>query len=285
MENKGFQIPPSQNISQLITSLFDSAGDNIEPVNIPNGILASKEVNSLIKNFKESKDWDEQLSVVQHAIAFVKGNACNFYDFTSQLPQLISQISICITNARTTLVKYSCLLISLLAKTLKDRFDTMTDIIFISLFQTSSSGTQIVSSSCKYAIFAIVHNVPTKKVLLLILKQLSSESQLEKLIASEGIKFIVHEWNRNSLFPYVKQIEKSVYDLLSDSDNDIKNNAKLSAAQLMKLYPDRNSVLYAILQRIWYSDSKAKQDFDLCVLIVLIWFKINLSHLPPFPVF
>lgn len=246
MTSKAYQVTPLQDISQLISSLFNSAGDNIEPANIPNGILAGKEVSNLITNFKESKDWDEQLSVVQHTIAFVKGNACNYSDFTSQLPQLISQISVCIKSARTTLVKYSCLLISLLAKTLKDRFDSIIDIVFSLLYQTSSCGTQIVSISCKYAIFSIVHNVPTKRVLLLTLKQSSSSSPLEKAIASESIKFIVNEWHRNSLFPYIKQIEKSIYDLLSDSNNDVKSNAKLSAAQLMKLYPDRNSVLYPI---------------------------------------
>ena len=246
MINNTYQTSSTQDISQLISSLFNSAGENIEPLNIPNNILAGKEISTLITNFKESKDWDDQLSAVQRAIAFVKGNACDYLDFISRLPELISQIILCVKNPRTTLVKYSCLLVSLLAKTLKERFDTIIDIVILPLFQTSSSGTQIISSSCKHAIFSIVHNVSTKKVLLSILSQASSKSPIEKSIASECIKFIASEWHRNSLFPYLKQLEKTIYDLLSDSSNETKDNAKQAGVQLMKLFPDRNSVLYPI---------------------------------------
>lgn len=246
MNNNTYQISPTKDISQLISSLFNSAGENIEPLNIPNNILAGKEISTLITNFKDSKDWDEQLSVVQRAISFVKGNACDYLDFISRLPELISQIISCIQNARTTLVKYSCLLISLLAKALNERFDSLTDIVILPLFQTSSSGTQIISSSCKYAIFSIVHNVTSRKVLSFILNQAASKSQIEKSIASESIKFIVTEWHRNALFPYLKQLEKTIFELLSDSNFDTKDNAKQAAMQLMKLFPDRNSVLYSI---------------------------------------
>ena len=258
MINNTCQASPTKDISQLISSLFNSAGENIEPLNIPNNILAAKEISTLITNFKESKDWDEQLSAVQRAIAFIKGNGCDYQEFISRLPELISQIISCIQNTRTTLVKYSCLLISLLAKTLRDRFDVITDIVIIPLFQTSSSGTQIISSSCKYAIFSFVHNVNTRKVLTYILNQASSKSQVEKCIASESINFIVNEWHRNALFPYIKQLEKTIYDLLSDSNYDTKDNAKKSAIQLMKLFPDRNSVLYSICNN---SNSTSNNDF------------------------
>ncbi|OHT03602.1 hypothetical protein TRFO_28971 [Tritrichomonas foetus] len=272
MTNSFSQNSRTNDISQLISSLFDSAGDNIEPVIIQNEILASKEVSNLIAGFQNSKDWDDQLAVIQKALSLVKGNACSFQNFVSQLPNLVPELGGCILNSRSTLVKYSCLLISQLAKNLRDRFENVADAVLPILFQPTSTGTQIIANSCRYAIFAIIQNCQSKKVLSSVIDHCSSQSHIQRNISVEGLKFILIEWSRNILLPYFKQLEKSIYELLSDSNFDVRNNARLASSQLMKLFPDRNSILYPTIANTSSNNSsntglnglnnKSKNDFS-----------------------
>ena len=260
MKKNDFKLSKPTDISQLISSLFESAGETIDPLIIQNEAFAGKEMSAVIKSVESSKDWDDQLAIVQKLIALVKGNACNFQSFNCQLPNLVSFFGSCILNQRSTLVKYVCLLISQLVKQLKDRFEGVGDAILPVLFQPTSNGTQIISNSCKYAIYSIIHNCKSKKMMLTIIDQTSSNSNASKVIASECLTIMLNEWTKNIFLPYFKQLEKSMYNLLSDSNYEVRNNARESASLFLKIFPNRNSSLYPLLNNKTISNSSFVND-------------------------
>lgn len=240
----------SQDFSQLISALFDSANSKIQPIDLSNNTSAKDEISKLIQKMESCKDWDEQLSVIQHGISLVKGNSCEFTGFVSQLPNFVAEIMICISDPSTTLVKYTCLYLIELFKKLQDQCDPFIEKVISALFEAATSEKQIISSSCKFTILEIINYVKTKSTLNEILKQASTQSLVPKVISSECIQRIMMGWTRTNLLIYFKQLEKVIFDQLSDSSVVINENAKCSAMQMIKLFPNRSTILPPVLDSL-----------------------------------
>ena len=169
-------------ISKAFNNMLDSISENIEVIEVTNEKNATKETTSLLSKFETSKDWADQLSAIQRGMSLVQGGICDYSVFTNQLIKIATYLIPCVSNIRSTLVKYSCLYIAQLAKKLKDKFEFSAEALIPTLFQCTTNATKIISNSCKQTILVIVRNCQSRMILSSLTSEIDSKSQVHRNI-------------------------------------------------------------------------------------------------------
>ena len=229
----------TQNITEMIQLLFDTAGDNIEPIKVESERTAAREASALVTKFDSATDWDEQLAAIQRGMSLVKGGACNFAPFVAVIPSIIPAISSGILNMRSTLVKYSCLFVTQLAKAMREKFENGAEALVPVLFQPTTHGTQIIASSCRNSIEAIARNCQTKKIMLVILQNAGSKAQVHRNIVAECLEVIVKEWKPRLIQVQFKAIESVLTSLSQDAGIEARSRSKSALKVLAKRFPGK----------------------------------------------
>lgn len=231
----------TQNITEMIQLLFDTAGDNIDPITVDNEKTAGREASALVMKFDAATDWDEQLSAIQRGMSLVKGGACKFPAFVAVIPSIIPSVSSGILNMRSTLVKYSCLFVTQLAKSLREKFENSAEALIPVLFQPTTHGTQIIASSCRNSIQAIARNCQTKKVMLVLLQNASSKAQVHRNIVAECIEIIAKEWKPRLIQLQFSSLQKVLSNLSQDAGIEARSRSKSALRILSKRFPGKIS--------------------------------------------
>lgn len=227
----------TQDITQMIASMFETAGDNIEAVSVTTEKIAARESQALVNRFEAASDWDDQLAAIQHGMGLVKGGICAYQQFVSVVPSLLPLLGSCVTNMRSTLVKYGCLFITQMAKVMGTKFAGPAESIIPVLFQPTTHGTQIIASSCRHSIEAIVRNVMSKKVIDAILQFIDSRAQIHRAVVSGCLIIIARDWKKK----FVTENQKIIENALTELSQDAGFEARTKAREASKLLSERLS--------------------------------------------
>jgi len=221
-----------QDIATRISQLFDNPGENVNPISLGSDSIANKELSSLFEKLKIAVDWDEQLSILQVLMSYIKGGGCEYPSFVQNIGLFLQLLIDCVLNMRSTLVKYGCLCISMLSKALGILFETQAESLLPVLFQPTTNGTSIISVSCKCTIICISKNCHSRKVLSSLLFETNSKSQIRRSIVSEALHIVSSQWPIHIISQNISQLSSSLNQLTLDACLDARNWAKDSIIAL-----------------------------------------------------
>ena len=242
-------------ISKAFNNMLDSISENIEVIEVTNEKNATKETTSLLSKFETSKDWADQLSAIQRGMSLVQGGICDYSVFTNQLIKIATYLIPCVSNIRSTLVKYSCLYIAQLAKKLKDKFEFSAEALIPTLFQCTTNATKIISNSCKQTILVIVRNCQSRMILSSLTSEIDSKSQVHRNIVCESLQIIINDWKQLIVQNCFKKIEKCLNLFVNDAGFEAREITRNNIQIYIVKFPERKSILLNQL------DSKNKQKF------------------------
>lgn len=216
----------SQELNVGLSKQFLNPTENITAVEISNEKQATKEIKNIIAKFKENMHWSDQFQLVQQLMAIVKGGAAKYQGFADEISGLLTMLTFCVNNLRSTLVKHGCLCIACLAQSLKEKFDPLTEPLISALIVPTMHGTSVIAKSCRFSIREIINNVFTKRTLLCILSFSNSKSSEHRNIVADSLKDVAFSWPRNLINSNIKQIEQAVKALTNDATKDTRAIAK-----------------------------------------------------------
>jgi hypothetical protein len=232
------------------------ADDDIAPIQMSNDRQVTKAIQSIVSSYTQSKDWDEQLEAVKHAIAIVRGGGPNFISFVHQADKFTPLISECVVNFRSSLVRFSCLLAAELAEKLAQQYAFPALTLIPILFKPTQSATQIVADSCRVAILAIARCVQSKKVLQAFIEANISKSSVQREIVANSIFLIVTNWEKECLNECFQMLERILVVLVADPAPLARQFARDGLRSLSEIFPDKKDRLFAQL------DSRTKSSFQ-----------------------
>jgi hypothetical protein len=131
----------------------------------------------LILKINSELDCQTKVDALKSAISFINGGAFDYDAFLSNIKDITHGLLRGAHDLRSSLVKHSCLLITLLAQVLQSKNVMMVELI-PSLSKQTQHGTLIIAESSKLAILKIAHYCQNNKII----------TQLIDLATSKAIK-------------------------------------------------------------------------------------------------
>ena len=202
---------------------FENPLDGIDGIRISNGFNASSEISEL-KLKLQQKDWSTRSDAIQRIMSLIKGGVFSSPDF--EFNEIAPDIAACVTDLRSTLVKWGSMCVSAAAQALGSRFASYVDIFIPSFFKQTGHGTAIISQSCRLAILQIAASVPNKRTARSILSESTSKSDIHRKIVAESIQKMQQNWPYAIYQNSVKEIDKIIKVMVSDKSPDVRKIAK-----------------------------------------------------------
>lgn len=203
---------------------FENPLDGIDGVHIPNNFDASGELLSLKMKLQPKSDWSSKSDAIQRIMSLIKGGVFSFPDF--EFNELAPDIAACITDLRSTLVKWGSMCASAAAQVLGSRFANYVDIFIPSFFKQTTHGTAIISQSCRLAILQIAASVPHKRTVRSILTESTSKSTIHRKIVAESIQKMQQNWPSAVYQSSIVQVKNVLKEMVSDKSPDVRKIAK-----------------------------------------------------------
>lgn len=215
----------SGNYSLLdLPAQFENPLEGISTIDLSNNFEPEKEIETLRNKLKSSSDWDVRNDAIQRVMSLVKSGAFQYPDF--DLNELAPGIAECVTDLRSTLVKWGSLCASACAQTLGNKFSNFIDIFLPAFFKQTTHGTAIIAQSCRLAILQIVECVPHRRTVRSILSKANSKSSVHRKIVAESIQIIQINWPSAIYQSSLTNIKSVLSELLSDKSADVRKIAR-----------------------------------------------------------
>jgi len=227
IESKNSAVDSIDNLQFEIESPFESV-DSIE-------IKSENEARNIIEQIQsklDSKcDWSIKKQSIQQAISLLKGNVHYFpgCDMTS----LARGISLCVTDLRSSLVKWGCMFVSAASKKLRTDFVSSIEILIPALSKPLTHGTSIINLSCRYAIHQISQNVMHRRVVKALMSMTTSKSQVHRLVVTECFKIIINKWEERVLVGLREEIIATLNKLKSDASAEVRQLSKEALGEVL----------------------------------------------------
>ena len=248
-------IPTTAEIIEQTKNQFENAGVELSPIKIRSENQAFQEIEYLASKIDEKNEWDVQIKAIKRGMSLINGNALKFESFYINLFKISDGLIKGALNLRSQLVKLSCLFLSQLAKSLGSKFDIMGDVI-TPLSKQTSHGTLIIAESCKLTILQIAKNCQKKSILNSIIELSNSKSNNIRQISIESLILIFQNWDKSLLLKNIEIFSKVLIELLSDSNQDVRNYTKIGCALFIYLFSKKASPFLSLI------DSKTKKSIQ-----------------------
>ena len=100
--------------------------DGIDGVQISKNFDASAEIDKLKVKFQQKDEWSTRLDAIQRIMSLIKGGVFSHADF--EFTEIAPYIANCVTDLRSTLVKWGSMCVSAAAQALGSDFHPYVDI-------------------------------------------------------------------------------------------------------------------------------------------------------------
>lgn len=203
---------------------FENPLDGIDGIRITSNFDASAELDSLKLKLQQKSDWSTKSDAIQRIMSLIKGGVFSSPDF--DFNEIALDIAVCVTDLRSTLVKWGSMCVSAAAQALGSKFSSYVDIFIPSFFKQTTHGTAIISQSCRLAILQIAASVPHKRTARSILSESTSKSSIHRRIVAESIQKMQQNWPSAVYQSTVNQIKIIIKEMVSDRSPDVRKIAK-----------------------------------------------------------
>lgn len=235
-------FPTTTDLTHQTQAEFENIGNEIEPIEVGSDVQAENEIEWLIKKIQKTEDWDEQVTAINHGMSLVIGGALNYDCFRRGIYTLYTGLLAAATNLRSALLKNACLFITLLAKQMGPKFDTIGEYI-TPLSGMLAHGTQIIAESCKFTIIEISKYAYSKKILSSILDLSKSKGSVQRLTSAECLNIITSTWRTEIFMAKWDELSKNLLKLLCDASAEVRYFARSIARNLLEIEPKKTRSL------------------------------------------
>ena len=163
-------------------------------------------------------DWEERMKSLSIITSHAKGTN-NPKEFCKGLIKLQDGIVSCLTDARSTLCKHSCLCFAVMAQSLGNYFDICADFSIPLLLSRCNHSTQIISLSSELCILKFVEFVYGKKIKSILLDFKSKPSPEVRLVVGKSIEIALKNWPNN----LVEGFEDILINFKNDQSDLVRN--------------------------------------------------------------
>ena len=233
-------------MSLQIRDQLENVNDMVSEIEVTSQAQANEEVLSLVETISEDKDWDVQIGGMNKAMQLIKGGLLQYRSVIKDLSRISTTLVAGSRNLRSALVKTSTMLLSQLAKELREEFDVMGEVIQPLSTQTSH-GTQIIADSCRYTILVVITNVPTMRTLRAVFDLAGSRAGPNRQTAAEGLGIMLKDWKGSVVDKNVTDIAANIVKLVTDAQAETRQLARVAAAAFIAKYPAKKG---EILDRV-----------------------------------
>lgn len=238
-------------LAKMMRTEFENPDESFSPIVIKGENQAAKEIEYLSSKIAEGVDWNDQVDAIKRGAGLVNGGALDFESFASKISNLSVGLIAGSCNLRSTLVRFSCLFISLLAHKLKKRFNCMGEVI-MPLSRQTTHGTLIIAESCKLTILEIVKYCPIKNVLFSVIELSKSKAVENRQVSAESFVLLLNYWAKTLIEQNSDIVMKTLRLLLVDSSAEVRNTTRIASKIFASKYPKFTELFLATL------DSKTK---------------------------
>ncbi|OHT00148.1 hypothetical protein TRFO_33281 [Tritrichomonas foetus] len=203
-----------------LPSLFENPLAGISPATLRQNFDAALELETLKTKLQSKSDWNIKCEAILRVMSLIKGGIFNFSGF--DFSEIAQDIAACVTDLRSTLVRWGSMCATAAAQTLGSQFSNYVDIFIPAFFKQTTHGTAIISQSCRLAILQIAASTPHRRTVRCILNEVSSKSTVHRKIVAESILKIQQFWPPSSYQSSLNHIKNVINDLKTDKSSEVR---------------------------------------------------------------
>jgi hypothetical protein len=207
-----------------LPALFDDPLGTVTARTLRSNQEARAALDRLRADIFQKSEWDRKCSAIQECLGFLKGGALQFPDFDPL--SLASGVADGITDARATLVKWSCLFVSAASQLLGPRFQNFVDLIVPALFRGVTNASTMIKSCCRLAVLQIATNSQSRKTLAAILSESDPKSTDRRQLVTQALLVVHQRWAPATYQSSLTRLKTALAALKSDKSADVRGMAR-----------------------------------------------------------
>ena len=207
-----------------LPSLFEDPLSGISAVSLRPNFDAAGELETLKTKLQQKSDWNLKCEAVLRIMGLIKGGIFSFSSF--DLSEIAQDLAACVTDLRSTLVRWGSMCLSAAAQALGAQFSAYVEVFVPALFKQTNNGTAIISQSCRLALLQIAASVPHRRTVRVILSEATSKSTIHRKIVAECIQKMQQLWPSGTYNGSASTIKSVITELKSDKAPEVRQIAR-----------------------------------------------------------
>ncbi|KAJ3331273.1 hypothetical protein HDU76_003608 [Blyttiomyces sp. JEL0837] len=183
---------------------------------------------------KETEEtWTAMDDALNRFIAVVKGSA-TVPGFVQAARKLKQPVLISLASERTRLARTGMLLVEVLARSLGDKFETLSDFTLSALLKLCTRANKVFVTCAANTLKIIIENAGVPSIMPLLHESLHSPSKSLRICAAEMLNLVLEANSPHRLENYVEQVENAIKSGCVDPTPEVRSFAK----KTFELYKD-----------------------------------------------
>jgi hypothetical protein len=207
-----------------LPALFDHPLDTVKPLTVRSNGEAQTILERLKSDVHQKSDWTRKCTAIQDCISYLKGDSLQFPDFDPLA--LVPGVADGITDARSTLVKWSCLFVAAIGDTVGNRCQSCADLIVPKLFQGTSNGSAVIKHCCRLSLLHFAAHVQSRKTLATFLDRTTAKSSDQRCTVAQILSVIHERWPFSIYKSSLPDLKNSLRELQGDKHPDVRSIAR-----------------------------------------------------------
>ncbi|KAG2386482.1 hypothetical protein C9374_002226 [Naegleria lovaniensis] len=236
--------------SSVATNEGDGEENDVQPVYIKESDL-SREMEVSIEILEDMKnvDWKRRLNCIRRLRGLVHGGATDFPGFIAEFSRIRESLSKNLLDLRSTIVKESCMLLNLLAKTMGSRFESLSDYFVPIILKSTVVTVQVISDSVNVCIRTLITHAKLNRSIIVIVEKLIDPKSHATMRArcAEYLVLMLQHVDSAILTKNIDDISKAVKSAINDASAGARQAGRQAYFALKDTFPDKAYKLYTEL--------------------------------------
>ena len=211
------------------------------------------EIDNFLTNTKDlSFDWKKREISLRKLGGIILGNQGHNPLMVKFFNQKIHINLLCqMGDLRTSVMKVACKITSLCAKELGISIESSISnmITKYNLYKQVGSTNKVISDNSSKCIYNLIKYVQTSKMIINVCDQINNKSNAIRACSANNLIFIVGNYKGIIINKNRQLIEDTMKCYLSDSNGDVRSNARKIYIVYKKRYPDFAGIFFNLLDR------------------------------------
>ncbi|EFC50021.1 CLIP-associated protein [Naegleria gruberi] len=244
-----------QTIHTNITTNGKSATDDTEETDVQpiyikeNDIQKETEQSLEILNDTKNLDWKKRLNCIRRWRGIVYGGATDFSSFIGEFLRLREAISKQVVDLRSTIVKESCMLLNLIAKTMGSKFEPLSDYFVPILLKSTVVTVQVISDSVNTCIRTLIIHAKLNRGISVIVERLT-DSKTHATMRSRCAEYLVlifQHVDTGFLSKIIDELCKALKSAINDASPSARQAGRQAFMAFKEVFPDRATKIFSEL--------------------------------------
>ena len=211
------------------------------------------EIDNFLTNTKDlSFDWKKREISLRKLGGIILGNQGHNPLMVKFFNQKIHINLLCqMGDLRTSVMKVACKITSLCAKELGISIESSISnmITKYNLYKQVGSTNKVISDNSSKCIYNLIKYIQTSKMIINVCDQINNKSNAIRACSANNLIFIVGNYKGIIINKNRQLIEDTMKCYLSDSNGDVRSNARKIYIVYKKRYPDFAGIFFNLLDR------------------------------------